>query len=62
MATNSSILAWEISWTEEPGRLQSNTTEHASHLLSTGVFWVCWWMVNHVIYSKAADPEEPHEI
>ena len=23
MATNSSILAWEISWTEEPGRLQS---------------------------------------
>ena len=23
MATRSSILAWEISWTEEPGRLQS---------------------------------------
>ena len=23
MATNSSILAWEIPWTEEPGRLQS---------------------------------------
>ena len=23
MATHSSILAWEISWTEEPGRLQS---------------------------------------
>ena len=22
MATDSSILAWEISWTEEPGRLQ----------------------------------------
>ena len=22
-ATHSSILAWEISWTEEPGRLQS---------------------------------------
>ena len=22
MATHSSILAWEISWTEEPGRLQ----------------------------------------
>ena len=23
MATHSSILAWEISWTEEPGRRQS---------------------------------------
>jgi len=23
MATCSSILAWEIQWTEEPGRLQS---------------------------------------
>ena len=23
MATHSSILPWEISWTEEPGRLQS---------------------------------------
>ena len=23
MATHSSILAWEITWTEEPGRLQS---------------------------------------
>ena len=23
MATRSSILAWEIPWTEEPGRLQS---------------------------------------
>ena len=24
MATNSSILAWEIPWTEEPGRLHSS--------------------------------------
>ena len=23
MATHSSILAWEIPWTEDPGRLQS---------------------------------------
>ena len=23
MATHSGILAWEIPWTEEPGRLQS---------------------------------------
>ena len=25
MATHSSILAWEIPWTEEPGRLQAHT-------------------------------------
>ena len=35
MATHSSILAWKISWTEEPGGLrptrhkESDTTEHA---------------------------------
>ena len=36
MATHSSILAWEIPWTEEPGRLrspwghkESDVTEHA---------------------------------
>ena len=23
MATHSSVLAWEITWTEEPGRIQS---------------------------------------
>ena len=35
MATHSSILAWKISWTEEPdgvygpwGRNESDTTEH----------------------------------
>ena len=27
MATHSSILAWEIPWTEEPGRLQSRGSQ-----------------------------------
>ena len=27
MATQSSILAWEITWTEEPGRLQSMVSQ-----------------------------------
>ena len=27
MATHSSILAWEIPWTEEPGRLQSMVSQ-----------------------------------
>ena len=29
MATHSSTLAWEISWTEEPGRLQSMGREES---------------------------------
>ena len=31
MATNSSILAWEIPWTEEPGGLQSIELQRAGH-------------------------------
>ena len=33
MATHSSILAWEIPWTEEPGRLQSMVLQRISHYL-----------------------------
>ena len=40
MATHSTILAWRISWTEEPGRLQSvgsqsDMTEHEHKLQRT---------------------------
>ena len=31
VATLSSILAWEILWTEEPGRLQSMGLQRAGH-------------------------------
>ena len=31
MATHSSILAWEISWTEEAGRLQTMGLQRDSH-------------------------------
>ena len=31
MATRSSILAWEIPWTEEPGRLQSMGSQRVRH-------------------------------
>ena len=30
-ATHSSILAWEISWTEEPGGLQSMGSQKVGH-------------------------------
>ena len=32
MATRSSILAWEIPWTEEPGRLQSTGSQSQTRL------------------------------
>ena len=31
MATHSNILAWKISWTEEPGRLQSIESQRVGH-------------------------------
>ena len=48
MAPHSSTLAWEISWTEEPGRLQSmgrkesDTTERLLSLL-TFMHWRRKW-------------------
>ena len=35
MAIHSSILAWRIPWTEEPGRLQSMGSQRAGHNLAT---------------------------
>ena len=34
MATHSSILAWEMTWTEEPGGLQSVGHKRVRHKLS----------------------------
>ena len=31
MATHSSILAWKITWMEEPGRLQSMGSQRVRH-------------------------------
>ena len=44
MATHSSILAWRISWTEEPGGLHTvpgvtkSQTQLSDYLLNPGVF------------------------
>ena len=35
MATYSSILAWRIPWTEEPGGLQSMESQRVGHSLAT---------------------------
>ena len=50
MATHSSILTWEIPWTEEAGGLQSMESQRAGHDLGTkqqqliylSLFWLCW--------------------
>ena len=38
MATHSSILAWKIPWTEEPGRLQSMGSHRVWHDWATSLF------------------------
>ena len=38
MATHSSILAWRIPWTEEPGGLQSMGSQRVRHDLATNTF------------------------
>ena len=37
MATHSSILAWRIPWTEEPGRLQSMGSQRVGHDWATNI-------------------------
>ena len=39
MATQSSILAWRIPWTEEPGRLQSMESQKVRHSWMTTLSW-----------------------
>ena len=38
MATHSSILAWRIQWTEEPGKLQSTGSQRVGYKQATNIF------------------------
>ena len=40
-ATYSSILAWKISWTEEPGGLQSTGSQRVRHDWATNTYSLC---------------------
>ena len=42
MATNYSLLAWRIPWTEEPGRLHSMGLPRAEHNWVTNTFTLKW--------------------
>ena len=39
MATHSSVLAWEVPWTEEPGGLQSMESKRVRHNSATNTHW-----------------------
>ena len=54
MVTHSSILAWKISWTGEPGRLQSmeSDTPERLHLLSLNIYGL--------YYAKVEKAMAPH--
>ena len=66
MATHSSILAWEIPWTEEPGRLQSIGSQRVGHNWSdfTYTHWVALsgcnrkflWPFSVYLFWMAFDP------
>ena len=59
METHSSILAWRIPWTEEPGRLQSMGSQRVGHDWLTNTFqYSClknpmdrrtWWAIVHMV-------------
>ena len=54
MATQSSILAWEIPWTEEPGRLQSMGWQRVGHDLVTKEQQQQLWVYISSTYRTAA--------
>ena len=57
MATHSSILAWRILWTEEPGRLQSMEWQKVGH------DWVTRPSIqfSHSVVSDSLWPHEPQQ-
>ena len=46
MATHSSILAWEILWTDEPGGLQSMGLQTVGHKTGAAVYIIIYKVVN----------------
>ena len=69
MATHSSILAWKIPWTEDPGRLQSMGSQRVGHDWATSLthfslHW-CWVHPYHctlitTIHLQYSCLENPH--
>ena len=54
MATHSSILAWRITWTEEPGGLQSMGSQRVGHDWATSLLLFQWSSVDNLISGSSA--------
>ena len=58
MATHSSILAWKIPWTEEPGRLQSAGAERVGHDWATNTHvlsgYLTWVILQFVVLCRCS--------
>ena len=55
MTTHSSILAWRIPWTEEPGRLQSMGSQRVEHdrtIITHSLVHRYRYIYNSIIFSK----------
>ena len=65
MATHSSTLAWEIPWTEEPGRLQFMGSQRVGHdwvtsfSLFTFMHWRRKWQPTPVFLPGESQGQEP---
>ena len=44
VAPHSSVLAWRIPWTEEPGGLQSTGSQRVGHDWLTSLSGLPWWL------------------
>ena len=53
LAAHSSILAWKIPWTEEPGRLQSMGSQRVGHNWATSLYLVISCLITEVQERKS---------
>ena len=63
MATHPTILAWKITWTEEPGRLQSMGSERVRHNYVTNTYTRAYsetapWREKHLRPQEVNDPAD----
>ena len=56
MATHSSIFAWKISWTEEPGRLQSMGLQRVRHDCDFTLFFLSFFYACILVLLKSYLP------
>ena len=59
MATHSTILAWKIPWTEEPGRLQSKGSQRVGHDWSGWTSTHVWLKQERLIFSQFLEAGSP---